>query len=841
MGAVAATLRESGVRDGDSQRLTSAHDWAGYFAQPEGISLIPRPRLRDAVVASPARWCEIVGMAGMGRSTLLAQVLEELSIRHEAWMLIEQTKETTSFAALFASLSEGEPARRRAAGSELRSEVRLVAERITQRMHQQDASRFTVLIDDFDWCVARGQLPLFSQLLCEVPSLRIVTVTLAAIDDGADSAPGGLREQVLFDDLSFTAEDLEALYHDNKEHPAAAFLATPERREELLRVTRGFPLAVGLALDRGVGRDADVLPAFVLDEVLDALRRELPRRYPRSLASGGPLQVLHMLSFLPRVTLRHVLGLFPEADASLTMQLLKIAALDPSKALIAEEFVWSDESWQSFLSWNLFDTATRTRLIRRLEGLGDVTAVFGQHVFAGELRQANRLLERRFLTIYEQAAPEVIAHLLSLPPRLLQRLPYLRVMLTLANPLSEAVDFRSAAQEIGSFAQRKEDDPGVCLLGCAIRAVALSRSGQIGAARQRAHAVLNEIARNASLSSSDDLAVPEARVIALLVSLACGGISEELPAWKRAVGEPLLDRRGASVQRLREALSFREREVVLTEMTQRAAGYRTLILSAEQLQQEVENWAELDRLLLTSPPPSGPALDDQAAAGSFLGSLGVDESSLPRLLVDTADSMARLLVGNVNEATALASRLIPPFAPIVHAAIAMTLARPEDALELLRGVSPSQGARIDAVVHVLSAAALQQLDRTEAAVRTLSAAAGLPDAALVFAAMLLSECQLHSLSALCPWFARVAERARRIGFLGTGRIIPGSRVTESLTVREQEVLQGLADGRNARQISEDFFVSVSTVKTHIRALSKKLGASGREEILRTARRLGLLD
>jgi LuxR family maltose regulon positive regulatory protein len=64
---------------------------------------------------------------------------------------------------------------------------------------------------------------------------------------------------------------------------------------------------------------------------------------------------------------------------------------------------------------------------------------------------------------------------------------------------------------------------------------------------------------------------------------------------------------------------------------------------------------------------------------------------------------------------------------------------------------------------------------------------------------------------------------------------------ELLTRREQDVLRRMARGQNNQQIAEALFISLSTVKTHINNLFRKLDAGDREAALRAARELRLLE
>jgi LuxR family maltose regulon positive regulatory protein len=61
-----------------------------------------------------------------------------------------------------------------------------------------------------------------------------------------------------------------------------------------------------------------------------------------------------------------------------------------------------------------------------------------------------------------------------------------------------------------------------------------------------------------------------------------------------------------------------------------------------------------------------------------------------------------------------------------------------------------------------------------------------------------------------------------------------------LSEREEAVLALLPSLLNAREIADEFTVSVNTVKSHIRSIYTKLGVSSRREAVRHAHDRGLL-
>jgi LuxR family maltose regulon positive regulatory protein len=77
------------------------------------------------------------------------------------------------------------------------------------------------------------------------------------------------------------------------------------------------------------------------------------------------------------------------------------------------------------------------------------------------------------------------------------------------------------------------------------------------------------------------------------------------------------------------------------------------------------------------------------------------------------------------------------------------------------------------------------------------------------------------------------------------RHVPGAigadgRVVEPLTPREADVLAAMSEWLTTEEIAARLFVSVNTVRTHVRNIFTKLGVSRRNAAIREAFRLGLL-
>src|SRR6185312_1048028 len=96
----------------------------------------------------------------------------------------------------------------------------------------------------------------------------------------------------------------------------------------------------------------------------------------------------------------------------------------------------------------------------------------------------------------------------------------------------------------------------------------------------------------------------------------------------------------------------------------------------------------------------------------------------------------------------------------------------------------------------------------------------------------------------CP-DASIASTLLASAERSTGVAVPsrneGCAVGEELTPKELEVLRLLATRLSRREIGERLYVSLNTVKTHQRALYRKLGVEHRSAAVSRARELGLLN
>ena len=96
-----------------------------------------------------------------------------------------------------------------------------------------------------------------------------------------------------------------------------------------------------------------------------------------------------------------------------------------------------------------------------------------------------------------------------------------------------------------------------------------------------------------------------------------------------------------------------------------------------------------------------------------------------------------------------------------------------------------------------------------------------------------------------PYLGRLLEAAGVAGsektdshFPESDAALPGSEV---LSEREVEVLRLLASGASNTEMAQALVVSTNTVRTHLRHIYDKLGASNRTQAVARARELHLLS
>ncbi|MET9741191.1 LuxR C-terminal-related transcriptional regulator, partial [Streptomyces sp. NPDC006422] len=81
---------------------------------------------------------------------------------------------------------------------------------------------------------------------------------------------------------------------------------------------------------------------------------------------------------------------------------------------------------------------------------------------------------------------------------------------------------------------------------------------------------------------------------------------------------------------------------------------------------------------------------------------------------------------------------------------------------------------------------------------------------------------------------------RRAGAAPAEREEPAASPTERLSARERDVLDRLAQMMTTEEIAQELYLSVNTVKTHLKSVYRKLAVSRRSAAVRRARELQIL-
>ncbi|WP_432172321.1 LuxR C-terminal-related transcriptional regulator [Streptomyces sp. Tue6028] len=360
----------------------------------------------------------------------------------------------------------------------------------------------------------------------------------------------------------------------------------------------------------------------------------------------------------------------------------------------------------------------------------------------------------------------------------------------------------------------------------------------------------------------------DARAALTTVAGSTGGASTALPREESLCHLALIDYLdgwiGRAERKALEAATDTER-FGLSRPT--ASGMGRLVLAAVAVDRNelAQAQALLDEAADSRPPREDPVL----AAGRALVTA--------RLLLARGNPRAALEASGPAVAADVLSPWAEGHAALVASAAHLAEGRPETAAQVLRHAPDDQPACAVEAARVQLAvgdpgAALDMLDglhtegRTGPAVTVRATlvraqaaqAAGDVDTARRLVAQALFKARRERLRRpfleAGPWVRRLMESAPlqelSAGWLTAAASRPGepprpepapsSVVVEELSARELDVLQRLAQMMSTEEIAADLFVSVNTVKTHLKSVYRKLAVNRRGEAVRRARELRLL-
>lgn len=216
-------------------------------------------------------------------------------------------------------------------------------------------------------------------------------------------------------------------------------------------------------------------------------------------------------------------------------------------------------------------------------------------------------------------------------------------------------------------------------------------------------------------------------------------------------------------------------------------------------------------------------------------------SELAGTLLLAAEVDLRMGLGSASRAAALLaeSTATAPWVAVRRARLALYAGDCDTAAEQARAALTADDAPADVDVEALLIEALVAY-RTGAAqpARSLELAAHRAESSGCLRPFtLLPRGDLIAIAASVPAARAVLDRPE---VRDLGPVFDDQLQIVALTARERSVLSALAAGRTLPEIARTNFVSINTVKTQLRRLYRKLGATDRDEALRRAREAGIL-
>ena len=739
------------------------------------------------------RWLNISGLPGSGKTTVLTQAAARLTQSEVANTLIL------------------EPA----------SEARILPELIVELEHRARDSggdeSHVLLIDDFDSVIENGYWEDLRAQIQTHSGLRVVTTSLEPQRASEWITDSRQFESVTSAELSFTPSEILAFC-------AAAAALIPSRepiravdQQSLWKTTGGMPGAVALAVDRWYQPERDKYEGFNVELLLRAARWIISMQYPRVILEQVRNGTGQTLSLMPRFEGRHLAMLLGDDRDPLLYEAGLLPLLEPAESL-REGHAWKESAWRVFRQWNEGMTAPRVELASKLQAAGDPAAAFDQLILAYDYNGAERLLAKHFVDVFEGFAPELVSQLLQLPPDEIRRATYLRTLFLLLRLEKGDVDAQKAADAVASA----ESAAGVrrhAEMLLLLRAVILRGLGRTAEA-------LEVIERLFALPRDDAGDPRQERVPAIQLALLLG----VLPTGTDDIAmERGADRKHALTIDLLRALRGHE-DCPADFVRQRTIrGYRSLICTETWLIGELEKWERIDRVFC------------DAETGIRADGEGFHDD--PPVYLRELFVAARLLAaGNLTKAVSLAESGIAPrqTMDVVRAVVRLAAGRDAEVRSaLVEMPCEDDNRRLRAIHLVLRAAVLVRGGKIEQAKKIIADLVE-PMHLVAFALSLLPSGDIDSLVACCPSLAPTARIARKAGAAGTGRPLSGIAYIAQLTRREKDILGYLQLGFSDKEISEACYISLSTTKSHLQALWKKLGVRGRQNILARAQALHLL-
>ncbi|HEY7070945.1 MAG TPA: LuxR C-terminal-related transcriptional regulator [Acidimicrobiales bacterium] len=315
--------------------------------------------------------------------------------------------------------------------------------------------------------------------------------------------------------------------------------------------------------------------------------------------------------------------------------------------------------------------------------------------------------------------------------------------------------------------------------------------------------------------------------------------------------------------RLRLGAELAEQALVLgTE--QGRASWRAMIGARTALALVHRERDELDRAMAILAPHLDSALREGHVAITTLGEIelarvecarGEPDEAVRRLMrvrrdraargtprflasvLDVAECRVRLLVGDLDRAQDLFDDLEPgPERSLLEARLALAGGGPATVDGLLAAVREDGNRRQRFEAAALAARAAAQDGDLAAARRALGGVAALAQREGALRTFLDEGFDIRDLvtAPAAPGLSVAAASVR------ASQAQAGVALVEALSERELSVLRYLPSRLSNREIGDELYVSLNTVKSHLKTIYRKLDVDRRDDAVRRARQLGLL-
>jgi LuxR family transcriptional regulator, maltose regulon positive regulatory protein len=253
--------------------------------------------------------------------------------------------------------------------------------------------------------------------------------------------------------------------------------------------------------------------------------------------------------------------------------------------------------------------------------------------------------------------------------------------------------------------------------------------------------------------------------------------------------------------------------------------------------------AQLDRARIWA---AGGNLDEALSSLPAARSALRNGQSVLLPMADELEARLRLGLGDHSGATSIAGRLPDDRRIVMSAAIALAAGNPGQAAQTLGG-APAEGATINAdlELQLLRASIAISQSSPQAAALARQALAVAERHGFVQTVVDTAPQLVDHLIANSHLYPRSEHRAALIsaGIKVRKRVTPASgqgKLPDPLTPAEVRVLEKLSQRLTYTEIAAELYLSLNTVKTHVRHAYMKLGATSRSSAIKRAAVLGIL-